>query len=433
MVGSSIKNVVCRQILDSRGTPTVEVEVTLNNGVMGRASVPSGASTGANEALELRDQKDSYFFGKSVLKALKNINNIISPAIIGKNALKQAEIDNIMLNLDGTQNKSKLGANAILGVSMAVCRAAANYKGLPLYAYLSDGKGITLPMPMMNVLNGGKHADSNLNIQEFMIVPVSAKSWEKALKMCAEVFNSLKNLLKSKNLSTAVGDEGGFAPNLKSDEEALKLLSMAVTKAGYQPQKDFKFALDVAASEMFNYAAQMGYAGKYYFWKSKKLYSAMELLEYYQHLVANYPIVSIEDGFAEEDWSAWDLMNNKMGKKIQIVGDDLFVTNPTRLTRGIREKSANAILIKLNQIGTVSETLKCINLAQQNGFKTVISHRSGETEDTFIADLAVATNAGQIKSGAPSRGERVAKYNQLLRIEEQLDKTAVFAGSKVFK
>ena len=432
MVGSSIKNIISRQILDSRGTPTVEVEVTLYNGVMGRASVPSGASTGANEALELRDGKDGYF-GKSVLKALKNINNVITPALIGKNALKQNEIDKIMLDLDGTPNKSKLGANAILGVSMAVCRAAANYKNLPLYVYLSGGKGTTLPMPMMNVLNGGKHADSNLNIQEFMIVPVSAKSWEKALKMCAEVFNSLKKLLKSKNLSTAVGDEGGFAPNLKSDEEALKLLTKAVSDAGYQPQKDFKFALDVAATEMFNYATQMEYSGKYYFWKTKKLYSAMELLEYYQHLCSNYPIISIEDGFAEEDWSAWDLMTTKMGKKIQIVGDDLFVTNPTRLTRGIREKSANAILIKLNQIGTVSETLKCISLAQQNGFKTVISHRSGETEDTFIADLSVATNAGQIKSGAPSRGERVAKYNQLLRIEQELDKKAVFAGNKVFK
>ena len=433
MTGSLIKKIISRQILDSRGNPTVEVEVTLNDGSFGRASVPSGASTGANEALELRDGKKNEYFGKSVFKALKNINEVITPALIGKDALKQKEIDKIMLNLDGTENKTKLGANAILGVSMAVCRAAANFKKVPLYAYLSNKKGTMLPMPMMNVLNGGKHADSSLNIQEFMIVPVSAKSWEQALKMCAEVFNALKKLLKEQKLSTAVGDEGGFAPNLKADEDALKLIVLAVEQANYKPAKDFKIALDVAASEMFNFAEEEGRKGEYYFWKSKKFFTAKKLLAYYENLIENYPIVSIEDGFAEEDWASWAEMTKKLGNKIQIVGDDLFVTNPKRLKIGIKQKSANAILIKLNQIGTVTETLNCIRLAQQNGIKTVISHRSGETEDTFIADLCVATNAGQIKSGAPSRGERVAKYNQFLRIEQQLSKKAVFAGNKIFK
>ena len=433
MLGSTIKSINSRQILDSRGTPTVEVEVTLQNGTTGRASVPSGASTGASEALELRDNKPTLFFGKSVQKALNNINKIIAPALVGQNALKQANIDKIMLALDGTTNKTKLGANAILGVSMAVCRAGANYKKVPLFQYLSNGSANVLPMPMMNVINGGKHADSSLNIQEFMIVPVGAKSWSKALQMCAEVFHALKTILKEHKLSTAVGDEGGFAPNFKSDEEAIKFILLAVERAGYKPSRDFKIALDVASSEMYNFAKEMGQTGKYYFWKSKKFSSVPELLDYYAHLVSTYPIVSIEDGFAEEDWSAWGLLNNKLGKKIQLVGDDLFVTNPTRLTRGIREKSANAILIKLNQIGTVTETLQCIALAQKNGIKTVISHRSGETEDTFIADLVVATGAGQIKSGAPSRGERVAKYNQLLRIEEALGNNACFAGSKIFK
>lgn len=432
MTGSTIKDIKAIQILDSRGTPTVEVAVVLNNGTYARASVPSGASTGAAEALELRDHKQD-FLGLSVQKAVKNVNTIIAPALIGKNALKQAQIDQIMLKLDGTKNKTKLGANAILGVSMAVCRAAANYKKIPLYQYLSTGKNNTLPMPMMNVLNGGKHADSSLNIQEFMIVPLGAKSWEKALKMCDEVFLTLKKTLKADKLSTAVGDEGGFAPNLNSDEDALKYLIKAITNAGYQPYKDFGIALDVAASEMYNAAEKEGQVGKYYFWKSKKFYSAPQLLNYYEKLIAKYPIVSIEDGFAEEDWNAWTLMTAKLGAKIQIVGDDLFVTNPQRLSVGINKKSANAILIKLNQIGTVTETLKCIALAQKNGLNTVISHRSGETEDTFIADLSVATNAGQIKSGAPSRGERVAKYNQLLRIEYELEQNAAFAGAKVFK
>ena len=429
---NEIRNIIARQILDSRGTPTVEVEVTLKNGISATASVPSGASTGASEALELRDGKKDFFFGKSVLKAIKNVNSIIAPALIGKEATKQTEIDGIMLKLDGTENKSKLGANAILGVSMAVCKAAAIYKKLPLYAYLGKQTEKVLPMPMMNVINGGKHADSSLNIQEFMIVPVSAKSWEQALKMCAEVFHSLKTILKQKNFSTAVGDEGGFAPNFANDEEALKYIMLAVKNAGYEPKKDFKIALDVAASEMFNFATELGKNGKYYFWKSKKFFTADELLKYYERLISNYPIVSIEDGFAEEDWAAWTKMNKILGKKIQIVGDDLFVTNIKRLEKGIKENSANAILIKLNQIGTVSETLKCIKLAQKNGMGTIISHRSGETEDTFIADLAVATGAGQIKSGAPSRGERVAKYNQLLRIEEKLGKKATFA-KKIYK
>ncbi|MBQ7602641.1 MAG: phosphopyruvate hydratase [Clostridia bacterium] len=432
MIGSTIKEIKAIQILDSRGTPTVEVCVVLNNGTYARASVPSGASTGAAEALELRDHKQEYL-GLSVQKAVKNVNTIIAPALINKNATNQTQIDNLMLKLDGTKNKTKLGANAILGVSMAVCRAAANYKKMPLYKYLSTGKASTLPMPMMNVLNGGKHADSSLNIQEFMIAPLGAKSWEKALKMCDEVFLTLKKTLKADGLSTAVGDEGGFAPNLNSDEDALKYLIKAITNAGYAPYKDFGIALDIAASEMYNAAEKEGQTGKYYFWKSKKFYSAPQLLKYYEKLIEKYPIVSIEDGFAEEDWNAWTLMTAKLGNKIQIVGDDLFVTNPQRLSIGINKKSANAILIKLNQIGTVTETLKCIALAQKNNFNTVISHRSGETEDTFIADLAVATNAGQIKSGAPSRGERVAKYNQLLRIENELNADAAFAGAKVFK
>ena len=432
MATNLIKDVKAMQILDSRGTPTVEVCVTLADGTTARASVPSGASTGAAEALELRDHK-AAFLGLSVQKAVKNVNDIIAPALVGKNALKQEQIDKIMLDLDGTPNKTKLGANAILGVSMAVCRAAAKYKKMPLYAYLSTGKADTLPMPMMNVLNGGKHADSSLNIQEFMIVPLSAKSWAKALQMCSEVFLTLKKTLKADKLSTAVGDEGGFAPNLKSDEDALKYLIKAITAAGYAPYKDFGIALDVAASEMYNAAADTGQTGKYYFWKSNKYYSAPQLLKYYESLIAKYPIVSIEDGFAEEDWNAWTLMTAKLGKQIQIVGDDLFVTNPERLARGIKQHSANAILIKLNQIGTVTETLKCIALAQQNGYRTVISHRSGETEDTFIADMVVATNGGQIKSGAPSRGERVAKYNQLLRIEDELGKAAKFAGVRVYK
>ena len=432
MIGSTIKEINAIQILDSRGTPTVEVCVVLNNGTYARASVPSGASTGAAEALELRDHKQEYL-GLSVQKAVKNVNTIIAPALINKNATNQTQIDNLMLKLDGTKNKTKLGANAILGVSMAVCRAAANYKKMPLYKYLSTGKASTLPMPMMNVLNGGKHADSSLNIQEFMIAPLGAKSWEKALKMCDEVFLTLKKTLKADGLSTAVGDEGGFAPNLNSDEDALKYLMKAITNAGYAPYKDFGIALDIAASEMYNAAEKEGQTGKYYFWKSKKFYSAPQLLKYYEKLIEKYPIVSIEDGFAEEDWNAWTLMTAKLGNKIQIVGDDLFVTNPQRLSIGINKKSANAILIKLNQIGTVTETLKCIALAQKNNFNTVISHRSGETEDTFIADLAVATNAGQIKSGAPSRGERVAKYNQLLRIENELNADAAFAGAKVFK
>lgn len=429
---NEIKSIVARQILDSRGTPTIEVEVTLKNGIVGVASVPSGASTGASEALELRDGKKDCFFGKSVLKAIKNVNLVIAPALVGKDATKQTEIDDIMLKLDGTENKSKLGANAILGVSMAVCKAAAAAKKLPLYAYLGKQTEKVLPMPMMNVINGGKHADSSLNIQEFMIVPVGAKTWEQALRMCAEVFHALKTILKQNKFSTAVGDEGGFAPNFANDEEALKYIMLAIENAGYKPEKDFKIALDVAASEMFNFAAELGKNGKYYFWKSKKFFTADELLKYYEHLISCYPIVSIEDGFAEEDWSAWAKMNKVLGKKIQIVGDDLFVTNIKRLEKGIKENSANAILIKLNQIGTVSETLKCIKLAQKNGMGTVISHRSGETEDTFIADMAVATGAGQIKSGAPSRGERVAKYNQLLRIEQRLGKKAIFAR-KIYK
>ena len=420
-----ITKIKARQILDSRGTPTVEVDVWTESGAFGRASVPSGASTGSKEAIELRDGDKNFYFGKSVLKAVSNVNTKIAKKILGMNVFDQKKIDETMIKLDGTENKEKLGANAILGVSLAVAKAGANSKKVSLFRYL--GKGKRLPIPMMNVINGGKHADNNLNIQEFMIMPVGAKSWSQALLWCDTVFHTLKSVLKEKGYATAVGDEGGFAPNFKKDEEAIEFLLKAIEKAGFTPKKDFCIALDVASSEMKNEAQKLKKDG-YYFWKTKKLYSADELLSYYEDLISKYPIISIEDGFDEEDWDAWKKFTKKLGKKLQIVGDDLFVTNAKILQKGIENKSANAILIKLNQIGTITETLNAIKMAKEAGFNTIISHRSGETEDNYIADIAVATNGGQIKTGAPSRSDRVAKYNQLLRIEEELKSSAEFVG-----
>jgi len=427
-----ITNIKARQILDSRGTPTIEVDIQTQSGAFGRASVPSGASTGSNEAVELRDNNPNYYFGKSVLNAVKNVNEVIAKKIVGQNVFEQSTIDKIMIDLDGTENKSKLGANAILGVSLACCKAGANSKKEPLFKYLSQGENI-LPMPMMNVINGGKHADNSLDIQEFMIMPTGAKSWSQALQWCAEVFHSLKSVLKENGYSTVVGDEGGFAPNFKEDEQAFQFIVEAIKKAGYKPKKDFNVAIDVAASEMFQEATKIGEDGKYYFWKTKKLFTASELLDYYSYLVDKYPIISIEDGFDENDWTNWAIFNKEMGSKIQNVGDDIFVTNTKLLQKGIKNKTANAILIKLNQIGTVTETLQTIKMAKDAGFNTIISHRSGETEDNYIADFAVALATGQIKTGAPSRGERVAKYNQLLRIEEELGKDAKFIGKGFMK
>ena len=427
-----IKKIKARQILDSRGNPTVEVDVILENGVLGRAAVPSGASTGAFEAVELRDGGKDYM-GKGVTKAVNNVNKIIAKKLVGENAYNQRKLDEMMIALDGTENKGKLGANAILGVSLAIAKAAAQNDGVSLFKYLRKLGNVSeseyiLPRPMMNILNGGKHADSNLNCQEFMIIPVGAKSWSEALKMCTEVFHNLKSVLKSKGLVTSVGDEGGFAPKLDSDEDALKEIVEAIKKAGYKPGEDIAISMDVAASEMFNEAEKIGKAGKYYFWKTGEVYTSKGLVSYYEKLCKKYPIISIEDGLAEEDWEGWKVLTEKLGKNIQLVGDDLFVTNVKRLEKGIKLGVANSILIKLNQIGTLTETIDAINLAKKNGYTAVTSHRSGETEDTTIADLAVALNTKQIKTGAPSRTDRVCKYNQLLRIEEELGAKATYKG-----
>lgn len=427
-----IEKVYARQILDSRGNPTVEVEVTLEDGTMGRSAVPSGASTGSFEAVELRDGDKANYLGKSVEKAVNNVNNIIAKAIVGKNVYDQEEIDETMIALDGTENKGKLGANAILGVSLACARAGANADGVSLFSYLSRD-GVTLPVPMMNIINGGKHADNSINIQECMIMPVGAKSFKEALKMCAEVFHTLKSTLKQKGYATAVGDEGGFAPNLKSDEEAFALIVEAIEKAGYRAGDDFKIAIDAAATEMYDEAEKAGRKGDYYFWKTGEFYTANELVDYWENLANKYPIVSLEDGVAEEDWETWELLTKRLGNRIQLVGDDLFVTNKLRLEKGIKMGVANSILIKLNQIGTLTETLETMKMASEAGYTSIVSHRSGETEDTTIADVAVATNSGQIKTGAPSRTDRVAKYNQLLRIEEELGEKAVYLGNKCFK
>ncbi|MFF2532541.1 phosphopyruvate hydratase [Brevibacillus sp. DP1.3A] len=420
-----ITDIYAREIMDSRGNPTVEVEVYLEDGSMGRADVPSGASTGAYEAVELRDGDKSRYLGKGVLKAVENVNEIIAPELIGMDALDQVGIDMAMIQLDGTPNKAKLGANAILGVSMAVARAAADSLGVPLYNYLGGFNARMLPVPMMNILNGGKHADNTVDIQEFMVMPVGATSFKEALRTGAEIFHSLKKVLGEKGLSTAVGDEGGFAPNLKSNEEAITTILDAIKAAGYEPGKDVFLALDVAATEMFK-------DDKYHFEGEGVVKTTEEMIAFYEELVNKYPIISIEDGLSEDDWDGWKALTDKLGSKVQLVGDDLFVTNTERLARGIETSTGNSILVKVNQIGTLTETFEAIEMAKLAGYTAVISHRSGETEDSTISDIAVATNAGQIKTGAPSRTDRVAKYNQLLRIEDELADTARFGGRSAF-
>ena len=427
-----ITDVFARQILDSRGNPTVEVEVVVEHEFTARASVPSGASTGSFEAIELRDGDKKKYLGKSVENAVKNVNTYIKNVVVGMNALNQVEIDKAMIELDGTPNKANLGANAILGVSLAVAKAAAGYLGLPLYNYVGGCNATTLPVPMMNILNGGKHADNSVNVQEFMVMPIGAESFKKALQMCAEVFHNLKSVLKEKGYATSVGDEGGFAPNLKNDEEALINIVEAIKKAGYVPGKDFGIAIDAAATEMYDEAKKIGHEGKYLFWKTGQEFTVDEMIDYWDKMSKKYPIISLEDGLAEEDWNGWKKMTERLGSKMQLVGDDLFVTNTERLKKGIKLGVTNSILIKLNQIGTLTETLEAIQMANRAGYTAVVSHRSGETEDTTIADLSVALNAGQIKTGAPSRTDRVAKYNQLLRIEEELDTSAKYLGKNAF-
>ena len=422
MENYKIENVYARQILDSRGNPTVEVELTLDGGVMAVASVPSGASTGAFEAVELRDGDKQVYCGKGVLKAVQNVNTTIYNQIVGQK-YDQESLDKCLIALDGTKNKAVLGANAILGVSLAFAKAVAKKQEKPLYQYIADifdTEPKDMPVPMMNIINGGKHADNSINIQEFMIMPVGATSFGEGLRWCAEVYQSLKKVIKESGYSTAVGDEGGFAPNLKSDEEALELIVKAVKTAGYQPNIDFKIAIDAAATEMFDEAKKQGQDGSYYFWKTGQMFSADELIAYWQELAKKYPIISLEDGLAEEDWENWKKLTDTLGQSIQIVGDDLFVTNTERLKKGIELGVANSILIKVNQIGSVWETLNAIKMAYDAGYTAVVSHRSGETEDASIADIAVGTNCGQIKSGAPCRTDRVCKYNQLLRIEEKV-------------
>ena len=421
-----IEGVVAREILDSRGNPTVEVDVVLQSGVVGRASVPSGASTGAHEAVELRDGNAARFLGRGVENAVRNVNEIIAPELEEMTVSEQVAIDHLMIKLDGTSNKSRLGANAILGVSLACARAAAEVHGMPLYRYIGGSNACELPVPMMNIINGGSHADNNVDIQEFMIMPVNAPSFKESLRMGAEVFHSLKAVLKAKGLNTAVGDEGGFAPNLNSNEEALQVIIEAIEKASYKPGHDIKIALDAASSEFYR-------DGKYLLGAEEvPEKNADQMIEFYQNLVQKYPIISIEDGLDEDDWNSWKKLTSALGDKVQLVGDDLFVTNTTRLSRGIREGIANSILIKVNQIGTLTETLDTIEMAKKAGYTCVISHRSGETEDSTIADIAVATNAGQIKTGSLSRSDRIAKYNQLLRIEEELGSTARFSGAGTF-
>ena len=420
-----ITEVYAREILDSRGNPTIEVEVCLEDGSVGRAAVPSGASTGAHEAVELRDGDKNRYLGKGVTKAVDNVNDVIAEALIGLEATRQVEIDEMLIRLDGTPNKGKLGANAILGVSMAVAKAAAASVGVPLYLYLGGVYAQELPVPMMNILNGGQHADNNVDIQEFMIMPVGAASFSEALRMNAEIYHGLKALLNAKGLGTGLGDEGGFAPNLKSNEEAIEVILEAVKKAGYKPGEDIMIALDVAASEFYK-------DGKYQMEGEGLVKTSNQMVDYLAALCEKYPIVSIEDGLAEDDWKGWKALTKKLGTKVQLVGDDLFVTNEERLLEGIKNDTANAILIKVNQIGTLTETFNAIETAKRAGYTCIISHRSGETEDTTLADIAVAVNAGQIKTGAPARTDRVAKYNQLLRIEEDLGGAAKYKGKAVF-
>jgi enolase len=429
---TTIVDIYGREILDSRGNPTVEVEVQLEDGSIGRAAVPSGASTGAFEACELRDGDKGRYLGKGVQKAVDNVNDEISGEVVGLDALDQVTIDKIMIEMDGTPNKSKLGANAILGVSMAVAKAAATSLGLPLYRYLGGVNAKQLPVPMMNILNGGKHADNSVDLQEFMIMPVGAGSFSECLRWGAEIFHALKKVLKDKGYGTAVGDEGGYAPNLKSNQEALDVIMSAIGAAGFKAGTDIMIAMDPACTELWDEAKKKGEEGKYYFWKSNMMKTSAEMVDFWADLANNYPIISIEDGMAEEDWDGWKMLTERLGKKVQLVGDDLFVTNTERLSKGIELGVANAILIKVNQIGTLTETLDAIEMAKQAGYTAIVSHRSGETEDATIADIAVATNAGQIKTGAPSRTDRVAKYNQLLRIEDLLADEAIYPGRKAF-
>ncbi|TVQ64621.1 MAG: phosphopyruvate hydratase [Balneolaceae bacterium] len=425
---SLIEEIHGRQVIDSRGNPTVEVDVTLTNGIVGRAAVPSGASTGEHEAVELRDGDSSYFLGKSVKKAVENVNGVIADELVGYPAYLQTEIDQTMLQLDGTANKSNLGANAILGVSLAVAKAAAQSSGLPLWRYIGGVNAKVLPLPMMNIINGGSHADNNVDPQEFMIMPSGAANYSQAIQMGAEIFHNLKKVLSAKGYSTAVGDEGGFAPNLKSNEEAVEVILTAIENAGYTPGDDVLIALDPAAAEFYNKET-----GIYEFkWSDGSKRNADEMVEYWVRWTEKYPIISIEDGMDENDWDGWKILTDALGEKVQLVGDDLFVTNTTRLADGIKKGIGNSILIKVNQIGSLTETLDAIEMAHKNGYTAVISHRSGETEDTTIADIAVATNAGQIKTGSMSRTDRIAKYNQLLRIEEELGESALFLGRDVF-
>ena len=428
----AIEEVKALEVLDSRGNPTVQVEVVTEGGFSGVAMVPSGASTGSFEAVELRDGDSSRYLGKGVLKAVANVNDIVSKEIAGMNVYDQVAIDRKLIEIDGTENKAKLGANATLGVSLAVARAAAASLGVELYNYIGGSNAKVLPVPMMNVLNGGKHADNTVNSQEFMIMPVGAPNFTEALRWCAEIYHTLKSILKEKGLSTGVGDEGGFAPNLSNDEEALQLLVEAIEKAGYKPGEDVCLATDIASTEMYDEAKKIGEEGKYYFWKTKELKTADEMIDWIENLVNKYPLISIEDGLAEEDWENWKKLTERLGSRVQLVGDDLFVTNIKRLQKGLDSDTANSILIKLNQIGTLTETLDAIELAKKNGYTAVVSHRSGETEDVCLADVAVATNAGQIKTGAPCRTDRVAKYNRLLNIENQLGVDSQYLGKKSF-
>ena len=423
-----IEDVKALEVLDSRGNPTVQVEVILEDGSNGIAMVPSGASTGSFEAVELRDGDPTRYLGKGVLKAVENVNTIIKDNIVGLNAYDQEGLDNELIKLDGTENKAKLGANAILGVSLAVAKAAAASLGVELYNYIGGTNAKVLPTPMMNIMNGGKHADSTLSVQEFMIMPVGAETFTDALRMCAEIYHNLKKVLKQRGLATGVGDEGGFAPNVKDEDEALALIVEAIEKAGFEPGKEVSLALDVAATEMYDEAKKIGKDGQYYFWKIGITKTADEMIDFIEDLCNRYPIISVEDALAEEDWDGWKKLTDRLGDKIQLVGDDLFVTNIKRLQKGIDMGVTNSILIKLNQIGTLTETLDAIELAKKSGFTAVVSHRSGETEDTTLADVAVATNAGQIKTGAPCRTDRVAKYNRLLNIENNLGDIAIYKG-----
>ena len=433
MKNMMIEQVIGREIMDSRGNPTVEAEVILADGSMGRAAVPSGASTGAFEAVELRDGDKNRYLGNGVRKAVDNVNTAIASALKGMDACDQAAIDEKMISLDGTDNKGKLGANAILGVSMAAAKAAAASLRIPLYRYLGGVNAKTLPVPMMNIINGGKHADSSLNIQEFMIMPVGAASFSEALEQSATVFHTLKKLLKNDGYVTAVGDEGGFAPKFKSDTEALDYIVKAVEAAGYRPGADFFIAIDAAATEMYDEAKKAGREGDYLFWKAGEYKTVEEMVNFWDQVCSKYPVISLEDGLAEEDWKGWKLLTDRIGSKVQLVGDDLFVTNTNRIKEGIRQGISNSVLIKVNQIGSLTETLDAIEMTKNNRWTAVVSHRSGETEDVTLADIAVATNAGQIKTGAPSRTDRVAKYNQLLRIEQELGKAARYLGRDAFR